>query len=141
LPSLGSVLHASGKCTPCIFVARDACPEGYSCDKCHFQHQAQKHKTKLRPCKEKRDRYRKLASRIASRIEKNPDSFDPGNMEMLPSVAANDVLRRKLTARMINKVEEVRSERKASQPSDSQEKPSSSAASTNVRDNTTKLSL
>jgi len=59
LPSLGSVSHGdAGGCKPCLFAfSKCGCANGVSCEFCHFRH---KRKDKPRPCKGKRDRYKKL---------------------------------------------------------------------------------
>lgn len=57
LPSLGSALHAGKSCKPCLLLnARSGCHQGYFCNFCHSTH-ARKN---IRPCKGKRDRFKKL---------------------------------------------------------------------------------
>mmetsp|Transcript_60186 Transcript_60186/g.193782 ORF Transcript_60186/g.193782 Transcript_60186/m.193782 type:complete len:279 (+) Transcript_60186:147-983(+) len=64
ISSLGSIPHVTGTCKPCIFVrAGIGCQNGVRCEFCHLTHQ---HKSKPRPCKGKRDRYRKLILRAES---------------------------------------------------------------------------
>lgn len=36
--SLGSVKHAEGTCSPCIFFVKDNCSKGVTCNFCHFSH-------------------------------------------------------------------------------------------------------
>lgn len=63
--SIGSEAHESGSCKPCLFAfIEPGCPDGAQCRFCHLPHKS----TRSRPCKAKRDRYRKL---IASRF--NPE--------------------------------------------------------------------
>jgi len=59
LPSLGSVNHGEAAgCKPCLFAfSKCGCANGVNCEFCHFRH---KRKDKPRPCKGKRDRYKKL---------------------------------------------------------------------------------
>lgn len=58
LPSLGSSRHFDETCKPCLFVhTRIGCKKGEVCLWCHFSHFGQR---RPRPCKSKRDRYRKL---------------------------------------------------------------------------------
>lgn len=38
LPSLGSVGHSSGQCSPCVFFAHDCCLDGCQCMHCHMPH-------------------------------------------------------------------------------------------------------
>jgi hypothetical protein len=63
-PSLGSARHDVGACKPCLFVHTEAgCQKGALCDFCHQPH---KRKSKPRPCKGKRDRYRRLLQRMGN---------------------------------------------------------------------------
>jgi len=78
LESVGSARHDTGMCTPCLFFYTNVgCHNGAECEFCHYQH---KRKSKPRPCKGKRDRYRKLLMRMeqnARDVDKlNPDE-DP----------------------------------------------------------------
>lgn len=60
--SLGSVSHPES-CKPCLFVhTHIKCHNGLLCTFCHFEH---KRRSKPRPCKGKRERYRKLLGRLA----------------------------------------------------------------------------
>jgi hypothetical protein len=62
LGSMDSTKHDQGLCKPCLFVhTHVGCQNGTSCEFCHFHH---KRKSKARPCKGKRDRYRKLLMRM-----------------------------------------------------------------------------
>ena len=36
LPSVGSRLHSSGQCRPCIFIRREGCSRGRDCLYCHL---------------------------------------------------------------------------------------------------------
>jgi len=70
VPSVGSLLHASGKCTPCIFFTRESgCQKGECCKFCHIRHQ-RKHRD--RPCKERRDRFYRRVEQIHNEIEERP---------------------------------------------------------------------
>jgi len=63
--SKGSKQHDQGQCKPCIFVhSRLGCADGASCEFCHFMH---KRKSKPNPCKDKRQRYRKLFEKMQER--------------------------------------------------------------------------
>lgn len=62
--SLGSIAHAGrgSDCTPCrLFHSSAGCPDGVLCEFCHFPHNR---KSRVRPCKGKRERYRKLLKRM-----------------------------------------------------------------------------
>lgn len=56
--SVGSQDHDKGTCKPCLFVKSPiGCKNGTDCEFCHLAH---KRKNTMRPCKTKRNRYRKL---------------------------------------------------------------------------------
>uniref|UniRef100_A0A7S2I945 Uncharacterized protein n=1 Tax=Alexandrium andersonii TaxID=327968 RepID=A0A7S2I945_9DINO len=57
--------------------------------------QSQKNKGKGRPCKGKRDRYKKLVIRMLSALDVNPN-LDITQMELPPSLADNQALRQQL---------------------------------------------
>lgn len=62
IPSVGSARHDQGACKPCLFVHTEVgCQNGTLCEFCHLPH---KRKSKPRPCKGKRDRYRRLLMRM-----------------------------------------------------------------------------
>lgn len=52
-PSLGSMGHAAGSCTKCVFFARGRCVNGYSCTFCHYGHPKSK---STKAAKERRNR-------------------------------------------------------------------------------------
>lgn len=82
--SLGSALHWEDQCKPCLFVhTKVGCQNGASCEFCHFPH---KRKNKPRPCKGKRDRYRKLISRMEQEIDER-DGEGGGGEELEQHVA------------------------------------------------------
>lgn len=67
LTSVGSILHHTGGCKPCLSVfTNEACEFNIDCEFCHFPH---KKKGKTRPCKKKRDRYRKLCDHMGQPVE------------------------------------------------------------------------
>mmetsp|Transcript_46261 Transcript_46261/g.107583 ORF Transcript_46261/g.107583 Transcript_46261/m.107583 type:complete len:247 (-) Transcript_46261:83-823(-) len=102
-PSIGSVHHAAGNCRPCIhFRAGGNCVAGESCRYCHFHHSVRqfKAKNKTRPCKGKRDRYRKFSARVLESIYTDPWHFDVEHLELPLSIRSNPILRRKFDARM-----------------------------------------
>jgi len=39
LPSIGSALHASGKCSRCCFYLKNRCRNGFNCQFCHLPHE------------------------------------------------------------------------------------------------------
>mmetsp|Transcript_40596 Transcript_40596/g.88739 ORF Transcript_40596/g.88739 Transcript_40596/m.88739 type:complete len:307 (-) Transcript_40596:91-1011(-) len=104
--SVGSDRHDENLCKPCLFVhTKVGCRSGADCTFCHFQH---KRKSKPRPCKGKRDRYRKLVARMEDMIEQNPDTLDEDLPELPPSIEANDDLKQKLLTRLQTHAEMVK---------------------------------
>jgi len=55
---------------------------------------------KSRPCKGKRDRYKKLVKRLQADIQADPVTFDLNALTLPPSLQANDKQREKLLERM-----------------------------------------
>mmetsp|Transcript_118003 Transcript_118003/g.369037 ORF Transcript_118003/g.369037 Transcript_118003/m.369037 type:complete len:372 (+) Transcript_118003:76-1191(+) len=107
--SLGSALHDRGKCKPCIS-GEDGCAAGLRCQFCHLPHGSSK-KKRNKPCKAKRESYRRLVNHITQAIEDDPEGFDPGSIEVLPSMMNNDVLKRKLMRRIETHMDSVRTQR------------------------------
>jgi len=70
LMSIGSALHALGKCRECKYAwSEQGCANGASCKFCHFRHQGLE-KPKGRPCKSKRRTYSRLIARMEETLEK-----------------------------------------------------------------------
>lgn len=70
--SLGSQNHGFGQCRPCMFFhTQVGCQNGVKCEFCHFPH---RRKDKPRPCKGKRDRYRKLVGRLKEDMNDGHDA-------------------------------------------------------------------
>jgi len=112
--SVGSVLHAKGSCTPCIAIyTRAGCLNGIMCSFCHMPHKRRKRKTKLRPCKGKRDRYRKLVTRLTHEVDADPEGIDLRAVDLPPSVASNENIKAKLLAQMESYRDEVITKRDA----------------------------
>jgi len=94
LTSIGSALHAQKKCSPCAFFhASVRCREGTLCAFCHFNHSI---KVRIRPCKGKRERYKKLKDHLFSRIENDPEGFNTNTLHLPPSIAEDEILKAKL---------------------------------------------
>jgi len=55
LTSVGSIKHAGGDCSPCLFWFRKACARGIACDYCHSRHKGQRNK-RIRPSRKTRMR-------------------------------------------------------------------------------------
>lgn len=116
LTSIGSTLHQSTKCKPCRYkITSLPCADGLRCLYCHMDHSlcpavgsassAQQPtsdggKPKVRPCKGKRDRYRKHVTRISEQIMADPFSWSAEKMDIPPSIECNPELKRKFMARM-----------------------------------------
>mmetsp|Transcript_13094 Transcript_13094/g.39298 ORF Transcript_13094/g.39298 Transcript_13094/m.39298 type:complete len:251 (+) Transcript_13094:58-810(+) len=67
LPSVGSADHARGTCKPCLFLFESmGCKTGYACTFCHVPHDR---RTMHRHSKGKRERFRKLLSRVKAENE------------------------------------------------------------------------
>lgn len=104
--SIGSIGHANGECkVPCTFVQRArGCVNGINCSFCHFHHKVkrarQRHKGRPRPCKGKRDKYRKHWEELKNRVEENPTEFDPEAVELPASISTYEKLRAKLVTRL-----------------------------------------
>lgn len=87
LPSVGSAQHADLTCRPCLFVHTSVgCQKAEACLFCHFRH---KRKNKTRPCKSKRERYRKLIER-QSGSEKADESSQAGSTTPRSAVSEAD---------------------------------------------------
>jgi len=69
---------------------------------------SRRRKAKQRPCKGKRDRYRKLVDRMVSLVDENPNDYNLEDLQIPPSVMANERLLRKFTARSEKRAAEVR---------------------------------
>lgn len=114
LPSVGSRRHAEGTCTPCVFehakvtMAGLGCRNGKDCDFCHLSHTR---KSKTRPCKGKRDRYKKLLTRIESMINANPDTVMDVVASLPPSVERQQELKERLIAKFQKHADEVKEQR------------------------------
>jgi hypothetical protein len=132
LPSMGSALHSSFGCKPCKHMPN--CHHGYSCRFCHFPNHGEGfHRYRMRPCKSKRDRYKALVERTFDQIDRRPDSFDPEQLDLPPSVASNQEVMSKFMTRVRNR---MGMEEGGDAESSVGAKPSSSHAS-----DSTKLSL
>lgn len=117
--SIGSVLHQFGKCTPCT---EECCKDGIHCLCCHFDHKRKGRRSKVRPCKSKRYRYRKLVNHLTEGLKADPDSFKLEEERMPPSIAANPILMKKLTNRMNNLLESIKAENMQKEQEEANEK-------------------
>jgi len=118
--SLGSLRHVTGNCKACIFHAKGSCSNGIACTFCHCKHSEEDKEencSKLRPCKGKRRRYKKLIARLQERIETDPFNFELES-EKLPSfVATNSTVKAKVLSNINQTVRRVKAEKaKAAYP-------------------------
>jgi len=115
--SIGSIGHAENACKPpCVFsLRRKGCTNELRCGFCHFPHvgkrQRQRPKARPRPCKGKRERYRKHWENFKNQIEENPETFDVDGVELPPSISSYERLKGKLMTRMRKHQEIVKSQR------------------------------
>jgi len=122
--SIGSIGHTTGSCqAACAFAQRTrGCSNGAMCNFCHFPHkvkrQRQRHKVRPRPCKGKRDKYRKHWEDLKNQMEENPAEFDPDSVELPASISTYDRLRAKLVTRLKTHKTNVLAER-AQEPGES----------------------
>jgi len=112
--SIGSIGHHDGQCKGCLYVFTSAgCTNGITCSFCHFPHKRMKRKNKMRPCKGKRDRYRKLVIRLTQMIEADPDNFDLDQLELPPSIEKSEAVKDKLRKKMRIYADRVCNQRRA----------------------------
>eukprot|EP00929_Paragymnodinium_shiwhaense_P112887 TRINITY_DN8114_c0_g1_i2.p1 TRINITY_DN8114_c0_g1~~TRINITY_DN8114_c0_g1_i2.p1 ORF type:complete len:263 (+),score=26.01 TRINITY_DN8114_c0_g1_i2:90-791(+) len=91
--SVGTELHASGRCSPCIFVGTArGCRNGRDCDHCHMPHVRPK---VSRPCKAKRERMNKFLNAMEQRIADDPHVVDQ-LMQSSGSFMHHDMVKQKL---------------------------------------------
>jgi len=84
-PSVGSALHVSGHCKPCVFVKSTAqCYKGIDCTFCHMHHKRSNHP---RPSKAKRSWYKRLIERSSEHPGDDEDLQPPQD----PQPPANEL--------------------------------------------------
>jgi len=90
---LGSAGHASSACWPCAFVGTEVgCKQGILCKFCHASHDDTK-KITLRPCKGRRERYRKFVKQFIDKIQADPSAFLQGELKLPPSIEHDPILK------------------------------------------------
>jgi len=73
LPSMGSELHATGECRPCLYLrAKSGCFNGENCKFCHFSHVK---KSRPRPCKAKRAECKRIVAMLDNVFGEDHDSL------------------------------------------------------------------
>jgi len=109
--SKGSALHAEGTCKPCAFhLTSSGCAMARDCRFCHLPHKSTG-KVRLRPCKGKRKRTKRMFDRLTTQIEQDPESFDPTALELPPSIEQNSVVKGRLIGRLKEFADQVRAGR------------------------------
>lgn len=99
LLSVGSIPHATKTCKPCARFEVSRCDKGAMCDLCHYPHPAAS-KRPVKPCKVQRDKYRRLVTALARKIEADHVNFDLETATLPNYVRTNPALYRKLSARV-----------------------------------------
>ena len=132
LPSLGSVLHGSGECQPCLdFWSTEGCPRGHDCSQCHLcsaelkvQHQARMAGIVLQPIsralefEEPIDEPSELSEPNASAQPKFLDPIPGPSFEQRTRFPSDQSLKQRLD-RVLDEPEDVPCERGTKPPSTS----------------------
>jgi len=122
LPSIGSSAHAAGECRVCMFAhSKTGCMKGASCRFCHLPHKRPRRNNKMRPCKGKRERYRKLVGYIEKQIQTGPESFNINDVVLPPSVAQNEAAKAKFMAKVAGFLEQMLADRRAGEDDEDDE--------------------
>mmetsp|Transcript_10928 Transcript_10928/g.27382 ORF Transcript_10928/g.27382 Transcript_10928/m.27382 type:complete len:102 (-) Transcript_10928:225-530(-) len=86
LASIGSSKHGKGACKQCLFYLRPGgCMRGESCEFCHIQHSGGGHR---RPCKAKRQRFKKIIEQHLMSLERGAEAL--GLQETYSALASRD---------------------------------------------------
>jgi len=113
--SVGSIPHGSGTCRPCTFAASGTgCHVGVFCRFCHSQHPGVR-RTKARPCKGKRDRYRNLLDKLSAQAEADPEKFSICEDKLPPSIRCDAKKKSKLIEAVAQSVEKTSRQHSASE--------------------------
>lgn len=108
-PSAGSELHRTGACKPCLFSNTDrGCRNGADCEFCHYPHRQRR----PRPCKGKRERYRKAEARVTTAVQEqfaqNAEEMTEENVKAFvvphlpPSIFENNFLLNRMVKRLVS---------------------------------------
>jgi len=98
LLSMGTREHHLGNCTKCLFAwYRDGCSHGPMCPFCHHE----EHRPLGFELKSKlRSRYKNLVKSVSEKIEQDPDSVKPEELDLPAYVKAIPALKEKFIAQM-----------------------------------------
>eukprot|EP00403_Amphidinium_massartii_P021717 CAMPEP_0178397546 /NCGR_PEP_ID=MMETSP0689_2-20121128/14303_1 /TAXON_ID=160604 /ORGANISM="Amphidinium massartii, Strain CS-259" /LENGTH=215 /DNA_ID=CAMNT_0020018261 /DNA_START=82 /DNA_END=726 /DNA_ORIENTATION=+ len=99
IPSIGSMQHESGSCTPCVFANSPTvgCRKGPFCNFCHYRHRISSEK---RLPKAKREQLRKFINNLTEEIEKDPDYLEKNQVQIPASLEKNPALLRSIVKRL-----------------------------------------
>merc|ERR1719410_1536010 len=71
------------------------------CSFCHLKdHSTSRQRNRVRPCKGKRQRHQKFLDRMKTMAEDNPHNFNIEDVELPPSIEANEALKAKFAAKV-----------------------------------------
>jgi hypothetical protein len=104
--SIGSIGHDEGRCrTPCAFAQREkGCFRGSRCNFCHYHHAE---RSRSRPCKGQRMRYRHQLEFLTSELTKSPETFDPNNVQLPPSIDGREAVKKRMFATLVARREQL----------------------------------
>lgn len=106
-----AALHERGQCKPCAFHSTESgCVLADECRFCHFPHKVTG-KIRLRPCKGKRMRTKKMFNRLGEQVAADPDGFDPEKLDLPPSLEQNTVLKSRLIGHLLDCADQARAGR------------------------------
>jgi len=116
--SLGSALHDEGGCKPCVYFQKEkGCSAGSDCRFCHAAHEPVG-RIRIRPCKSKRERYKKIFNKISGQLTEDPD-FDLETVRLPPSLTKNTAVKDKMFSKLNGEVRGQLAERRAGRPGSS----------------------
>eukprot|EP00429_Kryptoperidinium_foliaceum_P084267 CAMPEP_0176233934 /NCGR_PEP_ID=MMETSP0121_2-20121125/26076_1 /TAXON_ID=160619 /ORGANISM="Kryptoperidinium foliaceum, Strain CCMP 1326" /LENGTH=368 /DNA_ID=CAMNT_0017573335 /DNA_START=57 /DNA_END=1164 /DNA_ORIENTATION=+ len=106
--SVGSQGHASGSCRPCAF-ARSAAGCKFGAE-CQFCHEVADHPeaVRVRPCKGKRERFKRQMAAIERAIAEDPDLYDRGGLSLPALADRSDRARSRIMAQLQEAAAEAR---------------------------------
>jgi len=87
LPSIGSAMHLEQACKPCAFLnTQVGCKYRSACRFCHFEHTSKRQR--VRPCRGKRERIKKLIGRLMHDMDASAVSFQRSGKSLDAHIAA-----------------------------------------------------
>lgn len=98
--SIGSIAHAEKQCRPCAFARSSAgCKFGMLCNFCHIVAEHPE-AVRARPCKGKRERFKRTIALIEERVANDPDFFSGGGLTLPAFVDCNPRARARVMAQL-----------------------------------------